>query len=88
MSKEKTDKEYWEKYSLKKDEGFESKNNHDINLDVVFQFKGINDGVIFETKETDINCNVKDLQVCFDNLKKVVRMLDESIVDKNVGEGL
>ena len=63
------------------------KTTHDINLTVTCRFKGINGGVIFETKENQINCNSYDLEVWFKNLKKVVRMLDESISDKEVGRG-
>jgi len=88
-SNEVSDNEYWKQYSLNKsDNGFESKQNHDIEVDIVCKFKGLNGGVIYETKETSINCNLEDLQIWFRNLKKIIRMLDETIADKEVGDGL
>ncbi len=85
-NKELSDDEYWKQYTLCKDEeGFEDMQNSDINLDVVCKFRGLNGGVIYEIKETAINCNLEDLEKWFSNLKKVIRMLDESISDKEVG---
>ena len=78
-----SDEDYWKEYALT-DEGMQ---NHEIELDVVCKFKGINGGVIYETKETAINCNLHELETWFRNLKKVIRMLDETISDKEVGEG-
>ena len=82
-----SDEEYWKRYAPSDEDNF-SMENHDISLDVVCKFKGINDDVIYETKETAINCNLVDLETWFSNLKKVIRMLDETISDKEVGEGL
>jgi hypothetical protein len=85
--KELSDEEYWKQYQLQKnEEDFESMQNHDINMEIICKFNGLN-GVIFETKEKDINCNLDDLETWFSNLKKTIRMLDESVVDKEVGEG-
>jgi hypothetical protein len=87
-NKELSDEEYWKQYAPSKDEeDFDSMQNHEISLDVVCKFKGLNGGVIYETKETAINCNLEDLETWFRNLKKVIRMLDETISDKEVGEG-
>ena len=84
-----SDEDYWKQYTPSKDEeGFEGMQNHEINLDVVCKFRGLNGGVIYETKETAINCNLQDLEIWFSNLKKVIRMLDETIIDKEVGGGL
>ena len=81
-----SDEEYWKQYAPSDEDNF-SMQNHEIELDVVCKFKGINGGVIYETKETAINCNLVDLETWFKNLKKVIRMLDETISDKEVGEG-
>ena len=82
-----SDEEYWEQYTHSDEDSF-SIENPDVSLEVVCKFKGINGGVIYETKETAINCNLQDLEIWFSNLKKVIRMLDETISDKEVGEGL
>jgi len=82
--KEITDNEYWKQYEQTEDSG----QNHDIELDIICKFRGINGGVIYETKETAINCNLDDLETWFRNLKKVIRMLDETLSDKEVGDGL
>jgi hypothetical protein len=85
--KELSDIEYWEQYTPNNEDGF-SLQSHDIDLNVVCKFSGLNGNVIFETKEKGINCNLNDLETWFSNLKKVIRMLDESVVDKEVGGGL
>jgi hypothetical protein len=82
--KEKTDEEYW--LQFKRDE--DSFQTHDIDLEIVCKFNGINHEVIYKTEEKAINCNLEDLELWFSNLKKTIRMLDESISDKEVGEGL
>jgi hypothetical protein len=85
--KELSDEEYWKQYALQKDEeDFESMQNHDINMEIICKFSGLNGGVIYETKEKAINCNLDDLETWFGKLKKTIRMLDESISDKEVGE--
>jgi|TARA_R100000501_G_C2596382_1_gene94798 hypothetical protein len=90
-NKEMSNKEYWEQYTPNYSEGeeedFESRKNHDINLEIVCKFKGLNGGVVYETKEKAINCNMGDLQIWFSNLLKSIRMVDETISDKEV-EGL
>jgi hypothetical protein len=78
----KSDSEYWKAYTSSENDSMMS---HDISLDVICKFRGLNDGVIYETKETEINCNLKDLDKWFSNLKKTIRMLDESVSDKEVG---
>jgi hypothetical protein len=84
----KSDEEYWEEFTPKLDEVGCNDMIHDINLEVICKFKGINGGVIYETKEKEINCNLRDLETWFSNLKKTIRMLDETISDKEVGDGL
>ena len=80
-----SDEAYWKQYVLDTDkEGF-GKRNHEINLEVACKFRGMNRGVIYETKESAINCNLQDLETWFKNLKRIIRMLDETIVDKEVG---
>jgi hypothetical protein len=79
-----SDEQYWKRFEHTEEGGM----NHEISLDVVCKFKGLNGGVIYETKETAINCNLEDLETWFRNLKKVIRMLDETIIDKEVGGGL
>lgn len=87
--KNKSDEEYWKQFTSTKDEeGYDGMMNHEINLEVNCKFRGINGGVIYETKEKEINCNLDDLQTWFNNLKKIIRMLDESIVDKEVDDEL
>ena len=84
-----SDKEYWKQFFPTIDEeDFESMRNHDISLEIVCKFKGINGGVVYETKEKEINCNIKDLQIWMSNLLKTIRMVDETISDKEVGGGL
>lgn len=71
-----SDEQYWKQY----EEDFEgSGSSHPISIDVSVTFRTGMDQLIFETKERDINCNVKDLQVFFDNLKRIIRMQDEKI---------
>ena len=71
-----SDEEYWKQYKQTEEEG----QNHEISIDVLIKFKGIN-GQIFETKEKNINCNLNDLQTFFNNLKRTIRMLDETKSD-------
>ena len=86
---EMSDVEYWKQYSSSSEDGeVMDTETHDISLDVVCSFQGINHGIIYETKEPAINCNLDDLEMWFNNLKKTIRMLDETISDKPVGEGV
>ena len=87
QSKEMTDEEYWEQFTKIVDEEGERLQNHDLSLDITCKFRGLNGGVVFETKEPQINCNMEDLKTFFENLKKTIRMVDESIGDKEVGDG-
>lgn len=81
-TKKLTDAEYWKQYEKDADDcGM----NHDLNIDVNVKFKGIN-GTIYETKENGINCNTSELTTFFENLKKTIRMLDESVSDRITGE--
>ena len=84
MRKPKTDKEYWKQYATEENG---TGQNHEINLDVKINFRGLNGGVIYQTNEKEINCNVDDLETFFNNLKKVIKMLDETIVDKETKDG-
>jgi hypothetical protein len=77
---EMSDKDYWKQYEKKFDEeeDFESQMNHEINIDVTIKYSNIN-GELYETKQKSINCNVEDLNIFFDNLKKTIRMVDETL---------
>jgi hypothetical protein len=80
----KTDEEYWEEYKPLIEDGLVSKKNHDLNLNIAVEFKGINEKIVFETKENDINCNLMDLEAWFSNLKKLIRLQDESLISDRV----
>jgi hypothetical protein len=91
-----SDKAYWDKYTPKKenleedeygdvDEMYSSLHNHDIEMDIAITFKNMN-GVIYQTKEKSINCNILDLDNFFARLKKLIRLLDETKGD-GIGDG-
>jgi hypothetical protein len=83
MELDKSDKEYWEQYEPKEQEDFGfSQKNHELGLDVVIKIRGPNSNNIYEVRENDINCNTLDLETWFNNLKKTIRMVDETISDK------
>lgn len=50
-----------------------------IEMDVTIKYRGLN-GEIYETKEKGINCKT-DFNLFVSNLKKVIKMLEESKSD-------
>ena len=84
MENTQTDVEYWEQFTQTYDEDGmpNSTQNHDISLNILVKFKDTSDTVVFETRERDINCNLEELETWFSNLKKTIRMVDETYSDK------
>jgi hypothetical protein len=60
-------------------------NNHNISMDVEISYKNMN-GVIYETREKNINCNSKEMKNFFELLKKQIQLLDETKGD-SIGDG-
>jgi hypothetical protein len=83
MDSNKTDKEYWKQYGPQEEDGLVSQKNHELGLEVVIKIRGPNSNNIYEVREKDINCNTEELKTWFNNLKKTIRMVDETISDKN-----
>ena len=74
-----SDEDYWKQFGSEIDS---NKINHDMSLEISTKFFGLN-GEIYETKEKDISCNPESLNTFLSNLKKQIRMLDESVSDKS-----
>jgi hypothetical protein len=76
-----SDEEYWKLFQTKFDneEDF-GQQNHDVTIDVSVKFIGLN-GIVYESKQKNINCNIPDLETFFKTLKKTIRMVDENISD-------
>jgi hypothetical protein len=69
-----SDSDYWKQFK----EHNKSRQNHDLNIDVSVKFRnGIEE--IYSGQQKNINCNFDDLEIFFSNLKKTIRMLDETI---------
>jgi len=90
-----SDEEYWKQFTPKIDKDFDgvmdldnvytSMHSHDIDIDVAITFRNMN-GVIFQSKEKNINCSVMALDSFFSRLKKQIRLLDETKGD-SIGDG-
>jgi hypothetical protein len=59
--------------------------SHNISMDVEILYKNMN-GVIYETREKDINCNSKEMNDFFELLEKQIQLLDEKKSD-SIGDG-
>jgi len=77
---EMSDADYWKKYE-ETEEG--SHFNNPIRMDILVKFKGFGDTELYEIKQKGISSNPEDLQIFLNNLKKIIRMLDESVIDKD-----
>ena len=76
-----SDSEYWKQYEQTDHTGI----NHDIDIDIAIKFKAsFGDQEIYEIKQKNINCNTTELAKFFDNLKKTIRMLDETKVKHEI----
>jgi len=93
-----SDEQYWKLFAPKKidskerlelacgnGENHDTLHNHDISMDVSITFKNMN-GVIFQSKEKNINCNISEIDLFIHNLKKLIRTLDETKGD-SIGDG-
>lgn len=82
INPEMSDEDYWKQYEHTFDEdGIGSGMNHEINIEVAVKYSNVN-GLLYETKEKCINCNMQDLNTFFSNLKKTIRMVDETLDNK------